>query len=165
MKDKVKEWLDRNTPCGFPWDRVLKSCSWTAIFGTLWSLTFFASYNNFYGRLFDSWGNGTRILKDGAIMAEFTTIIDGKLIFFRLLVIAMVFLVGYQYNYHFQGSKSIYLMKRLPRRSELWRRCLVFPVTLALISEAFAIALRMIFFAYYMIRTPEVCLVPGQGIW
>ena len=69
------------------------------------------------------------------------------------------------YNYHYQGSKSIYMMKRLPKKSELWRRCLVLPVTLALTSEAAAMILRLLFFAYYMIRTPVVFLAPGQGIW
>lgn len=165
MKENIKRWLDRNTPCGFPWDKTLTTTGWAAIFGILWSMTFFVTYKSHYNRLFETWRNGTRVFREGAIMTDFADIVDGKLMLFHLITVVMVLMIGYHYNYHYQGSKSIYLMKRLSRRSELWRRCLVLPVTLALTSEAAAMILRILFFAYYMIRTPEVCLAPGQGIW
>lgn len=165
IKDKMKCWLDRNTPPGIEWKMTLNYVGWVAIFGTLWSLSFFVTYNNHYNQLFETWRNGTRVLREGTVMTDFVDLIDGKLLLFHIITVAMILLIGYHYNYYHQGSKSIYLMKRLPKRSELWRRCLVLPVTLALTSEAAATILRLLFFAYYMARTPEACLAPGQWIW
>ena len=53
-------------------------------------------------------------------------------------------------------------MKRLPRRSELWRRCIVLPVAVMAASMAVAAVLTLGYYAFYMAVTPSSCLTPGQ---
>ena len=51
------------------------------------------------------------------------------LIPFALLAGWMVALALVHLLSHYQESRSIYLMRRLPDRGELWRRCLTLPLT------------------------------------
>ena len=157
--------MDRNTPLGFPWDGTIKLTVWALLFSFLWSLSFFVAYDNRYDWLFHNYGNGQRILKEGVTMMPFSEIIDGRMTGFWVVVLVMVALAVSHYSYHQQGSKSIYLMKRLPKKSELWRRCLALPVVLATGSIMIAMVLRVIYFAFYMMKTPDQCLEPGQWIW
>ena len=57
---------------------------------------------------------------------------------------------------------SIYLMRRLPDRWELHRRCLVFPFAGLVLCVAAAFLTVVLCYACYMIATPEICLTPGQ---
>ena len=64
---------------------------------------------------------------------------------------------------YFQGSRSIYLMRRLPQRWELARRCLVFPLA-GLSASLTAYALTALFcLIWYWVQTPAGCLPPD--IW
>ena len=61
-----------------------------------------------------------------------------------------------------QGSKNIYLMKRLPSRWELHRRCILLPALGMVGSLVMGFTLLMIYFAIYMLVTPDRCLPPDQ---
>ena len=67
------------------------------------------------------------------------------------------------YLSHYQGGRSIYTMRRLPHRGELWRRCLAVPAATALTALAAAAVLTAVYFGIYLIFTPAVCL-PGRLI-
>jgi uncharacterized membrane protein YqhA len=86
---------------------------------------------------------------------------------FLILALCMLALIVYHYAYHYQGSKSIYLMKRLPNRWEMHRRCITLPLLAALICLIAAIAFLLIYFGIYMVFTPKECLTLGQWqkIW
>lgn len=103
-----------------------------------------------------------RILIDGAIMPDFKEILGGCLLGFGVIILCMAAVAVYHYLYHFQGSKSIYLMKRLPQRWELLKRCLMLPVISILICLTTALLLLLVFYWYYMGNTPPECLEPGQ---
>ena len=72
----------------------------------------------------------------------------------------MAGLALYHWFYHYQGSKSIYLMRRLPRRSELPVRCLAVPVAGALGAGALAAILLGVYWMVYRLCTPAAAL-PG----
>ena len=73
---------------------------------------------------------------------------------FWVVAFCLLLLPIFHYLWHGQGSKSIYLMRRLPRRSELWRRCLAGPaVLLGLTLLAGALTL-LLCFACYRSLTP-----------
>ena len=76
--------------------------------------------------------------------------------------LCLVLLAAYHYAYHRQGSKSIYLMRRLPSKLELHRRCLTLPIAGILIALLTAFLLLLIYYAVYMNVTPAECLMPGQ---
>ena len=83
-----------------------------------------------YADLFFSM-NGNYVLKEGAVIKPFSEVLGNAFWVFALVAAAMVFVAMQFYGSHFQGSKSIYTMKRLPSPWELRRRCLALPVATA----------------------------------
>lgn len=131
-----------------------------------YSLIFLIYLSNAYHGLF-TYIAGKKVLVDGAIMPDFAELLGTSLSGFLITALSMAGLLAYHYLYHFQGSKSIYLMKRLPDRLELWRRCLSLPVLAAVLSLCIAAVLLAVYFGIYLLVTPEVCLTPDQWgkIW
>ena len=72
--------------------------------------------------------------------------------------VELVFTVVYFYFYHYQDSRSIYTMKRLPDRWELWRRCLTLPFWTVIISGVLVLLLTGVYYLIYLKCTPAGCL-------
>lgn len=81
---------------------------------------------------------------------------------FWITAACMAALAAWHYAYHYQGSRSIYLMRRLPSRWELWRRCLALPAAGAVCALLLAALLLLCYFGLYLLLTPRPCLQPGQ---
>jgi len=160
--ERTRGWLDRNTPPGFPWGTTLKAVTCAEVLGFLWSLSFFAAYAESYGWLFRTVYGGKKILIEDAVMTDFADLLSGRMLGFFAVAVAMIALAGYHYSYHFHGSKSIYVMKRLPHRSELVRRCAALPILIAAVTLAAVLLLTLIYYWFYMAVTPKHCLTPGQ---
>lgn len=131
-----------------------------------YSMFFLLRFKNAYDELFE-WSGTRKFLIPGAVMPDFVELLDSAMWGFLILHWCMLLLILYHYAYHRQGSKSIYLMKRIPDRWELHRRCLTIPIILACVS---LIAMGIIFFLYYKIYmtvTPVECMQPNQWqkIW
>lgn len=95
-------------------------------------------------------------------MPEFGDLVGSA---FRVVwIVLLILVVGIALNYYsfHQGSKSIYLMKRLSDPMELHRRCVLLPA----LGMAGCLLLRgiliIVYFAVYMLATPEGCLPPDQ---
>ncbi len=124
----------------------------------LFSLHFLAAYDKalrcLYQRVLGKW-----VLIEGAKMEPF-----GQLSWWTwwipiLAVPAMLGMAVSFFQLHRQGgSRSIYLMRRLPNRWELWRRCLTAPLAILAADFLFAFALQGIYYLIYYFRTPAVCL-------
>ena len=128
----------------------------------LMGLGFLIRYANAYQNLYRT-VNGHRELIDGGKIQDFAELLrpmpalslaGGALVMLGLLV--------YHWLYHYQGSRSIYLMRRLPRRFELTRRCLTVPLVEALVCLAVTLVLVLLFYWLYHSVTPDVCLRPRQ---
>ena len=159
--------LSRHAPPGMPLKEektvYIVGMAFSAIFGLS---SFTSRFSNHLAELY--WVNGsTKTLKVGAIMPDFVEILDGTLVGFFVLSACFLAQIAAHYVYHYQGSKSIYTMRRLPNRRELHRRCLTLPVLAATIFLIMAFVFLLIFYADYMIVTPDVCLTPDQWqkIW
>lgn len=118
---------------------------------TIYSFSFFISYIV-----------AREMLAEGEKLAMFGTLLGSSLNGFIMLAICMPGFIVIHYLYFRQGSKSIYLMKRLPVRTELYRRIFMLPVLAVFTSLAAAFAIKMIYFAVYMVFTPSEYLLPGQ---
>lgn len=103
-------------------------------------------------------GMWQKTLIEGAVMTDFTQLLMGCEVGFLLVVLAMVLLGIYHYHYHTQGSKSVYLMRRLPRPWELHIRCLGLPAAGAVGSMAVLGLLSVLFYLIYRFCTPAQCL-------
>ena len=162
MKNKLKCYV----PLGANLDTELKWIAYGLVAAFIYSLSYFITYSGHYRALF-RWDGMTKVLQEGAVMPDFIDILGVSLIGFVVLAVCMIAMLVYHYASHFQGSKSIYLMRRLPSRWELWRRCLTLPVLVAVLSLVVALILLLIYFGHYMARTPDVCLTghQWQKIW
>lgn len=131
------------------------------ILALIYAACFLLEYGEEYGDLF--WVNGDlRVLRSGVVMPDFVVLLDNYLIGFGALAVAMLLYAGVYYQYHRQETKSIYLMRRLPNRWELHRRCWTLPVVSAAASAAAGFVVLLLFFWLYMEMTPASCLTPGQ---
>ncbi len=153
-------------PPGVDYQRELKWSAYGLVAAFAYSLSFFIAYSRQYQLLY-TWDGVVKILRAGAVMPDFMDILDTSLVGFVILAVCMLAMLGYHYAYHYQGSRSIYLMKRLPNRFELWRRCAALPAAAALCSLLTALLLLFIYFGLYMAITPKQCLAPDQWpkIW
>ena len=131
------------------------------IVAVLWSLGFLFRYSSARNRLFytDEWG---RYLKNDAVMPEFRYLMGNAMLGVWVTILILVICIILNYHSFHQGSKSIYLMKRLPDPMELHRRCVLLPVLGMAICLALREVLVIVYFVVYMLVTPEGCLPPDQ---
>ena len=156
MREKAK-WLEKYAPLGV---NVYSGLKWDiagVVLATLQSMLFFMRYGIARGALYEEYA-GKKVLIEGAVIEDFAILTKGIFSCFYIVCVSILLSVGYNYLYHFQGSKMIYLMKRLPDKWELYRRCLTLPIAGALIIATWGLVLRMIYFAIYMLCTPSQCL-------
>ena len=79
-----------------------------------------------------------------------------------LVVLAALLLIPCNYYAFWRGAKSIYLMRRLPDRWELARRCLAIPLLTVACALLLVVILLPAFYGIYLHLTPEDALRPGQ---
>lgn len=118
-------------------------------------------------QLYETGVDGVRTLIPGAVMPDFVQVLGPALVGFLLLALCMAAMIPIHYSYHYRGSRSIYLMRRLPSRWEVHRRCWTLPVLAILCCAVAAFLLLLLYFAIYMHTTPERSLTPHQWekIW
>lgn len=157
MIDKLRALM----PPGIDIPKEIRAAAYGLSAAFIYSLGFFINLSNEYSSLY-YYLDEKRLLRDGAIMRDFVDFAPSSMLIFIAVAISMIPLAAYHYIYHFQGSKSIYLMKRLPDKWELLRRCLAFPIITASAALILAVLLLLIYLAFYMLITPRSCLAPGQ---
>lgn len=160
--------LSRHVPPGFPLKPELQFYFTYLIIQVIVNLIlFFSRYHDARERLY--WKNGLdRTLMPEAVMPDLVAVLqDTALYFFLVLILCMPLFAVIHYVYHRQGSKSIYLMRRLPDRRELHRRCLTLPLAGLVLCVLAFLLLLLVFYWVYMTFTPEQCLTPHQWqkIW
>ena len=99
-------------------------------------------------------------LWENARMIPFFQLLDKSLFGYLVVAMGMLAMAGYSYSYFYRGSRSIYLMRRLPDVRELPRRCLVVPGVGILICGVSALLNGALYYGIYIFFTPVECL-PG----
>jgi len=156
MSEKWK-WLEKYAPLGIGVEKHING--FWAIFGcaTGYSMLFFIQYGNALDRLY-TYKAGKKVLMEGAIIDSFEQITSGLFLMGYASSIAVLLMIIYYYLYHYQGSKMMYLMKRLPDKWDVHKRCMTLPVTGAVLMVVWMMILKMIYYAIYIIFTPSQCL-------
>lgn len=162
----MNEFLKRNTPPGADCWQAPKLLAGGIICSAVWSLIYFLFRFAYAIRaLFIYYPDKKiRVIKEGAVMPIFSELVENSFWGFSITAICMLFFVIYYYSYYQQGSRSIYLMKRLPNRWELHRRAIVIPLLSSFSAVASAFVLKLIFLVIYLLATPEECL-PTSNIY
>ena len=95
-------------------------------------------------------------------MPDFYRLLEEKFLGFGVVILYCVGTMVFRFWYYYQGSKSIYLMRRLPDKSMLIRSCVETPFKRILLSLAVMVGMVLLFYLTYWIATPEQYLQPDQ---
>ena len=159
----MHSFLERNFPPGYDFRNEIKTVSAAFIAGVVISVIGFCMAFSAEKRLLFVRVGTDLILNESGVMPDFIHILSGRLnILFILAALIFISASAVHYAYYHSGSKSIYLMRRLPNRFELHRRSLLIPFIYALITILSALILLLVYYAAYMSLTPDVCLAPDQ---
>ena len=167
MKKPDPARLERLVPPGFglrfELQFFLTGLICSAVYSTLYLLRLANARDNLFAY---SMGSG-RILLPDAQMPAFTELLADSFSWFGVLAAVAVIFAVWHYAYHWQGSKSIWLMRRLPDRWVLHRRCLILPALELAACALCTLVLFWLYFGLYVWLTPEEIYVPGQlaGLW
>jgi len=159
----MREYFDKHLPPGMnPGDeqRFVKiGLVLSTLLGGLDLIQYFTELSNLY-----RYREGKRWLDESMTMPDFAEIFVRFPIGFSILAVCMLGFVIYHYVYYYRGSKSIYLMRRLPNRFEIHRRAWTYPLCVILLCVVCVVVLFWLFFGLYLWITPNACLMPGQ-LW
>lgn len=153
--------FERVIPVGIPAKKEFTALIIGISFAVFRSLLYFEYYYNNYYQLYEYY-SGKKVLINGRVMTDFYVLIDGCFEGFYVATFLLIALIVFHYVYHYKDSKSIYTMKRLPKKSELHKRCITIPLICILICQILLIILLLVYFNHYMATTPPECLVEGQ---
>ena len=165
-KNKISALIDRFerfAPPGYDWKGELKWLMLGLIAAFIWTFGFVIRFgselNDLY--IYDSF-LGKRFLREGSVMAPYLSVVGESFKGFSVFAVLMIAVGIMHYMYFFRGSKSIYTMRRLKRRSEIWLRCVITPLVWVIICIVFALIVLAIDFVIYILATPDACLPAGQ---
>lgn len=156
MSGKWK-WLEKYAPLGIGVEKHIKGFFALVGCATGCTMFFFLQYANALEQLY-TYRAGKKVLIEGAMILSFEQITEGLFLMGYLESVAILLMSIYYYLYHHQGSKMMYLMKRLPDKWEVHRRCWTLPIAGAVLMAAWMMILKMIYYAIYILYTPSQCL-------
>lgn len=155
------DFLKKLVPPGMEYKPELKFYITGLVCAGLFSFSFLIRYIDARYALYNHEGYKS-VLIDGVKIADFRELLGIALAGFAFVAVCMLGFIVYHYLYYRQGSKSIYLMKRLPDKFELHKRAIALPLLAILGCLVAALILMLLYFALYMLATPKQCLLPNQ---
>lgn len=158
---KLYSWMEARMPLGLSPSTEFSAFAAASVVNLLYSMiSFFWYFDYCLGGLYKDYKRTILCSPDDPYvsMLSFWDIAEGSYRGFLAIAFVLIWLAWYHYHYHSQKSKSIYLMKRLPAKNELRKRCLTIPMTGLLITAATAAALTAIYYICYITMTPEAFL-------
>ena len=122
-----------------------------------YSLGYFGLYWDAYRRLFQKVGD-TRVLRPERPMEPFGELVGSHLMGYLIVGICLFGTVWMRYSYYRQGSRSDYLMRRLPDGGLYHRTCWVRPVVRMGLCALAALVTLLVYVLVYVGMTPAACL-------
>ena len=158
MKWLTLKKIEKHLPPGIDAKIRIKSIAIGLLAATVYSFSFILKYMDARNELF-VWSRGVKVIVEGAMMPPFIDILkdtmDGFLVFF----VTMIWMMFAHYISYYKDSKSIYLMKRLPDKWELYRRCVVVPFAAIIVQIITGAAVLLLYYGIYLFFTPAQCLL------
>lgn len=157
MREKLK-WLEKYAPPG------MKVMTGVGVYiGCVVAVTFqiFLSFLYPYGvarsEMF-TYNTGKEQVIEGMMMPEFEWFTENIFIFAEIMCVVTLLMTIYNYMYHYQDSMLMYLMRRLPDKWEVHRRCFALPVAGTVFMVIWTFMLYKLCYAIYILYTPSQCL-------
>lgn len=152
-----RSWLEKYAPLGIHLAREVMVFVFCIVCAVGYSLGFVLDYISARNELYD-WIDGKAYLIEGAKMPSFQVLMHGRMAGFIIVAIALVGIMIYHYSYHYMDSKIVYLMKRLPNKWELHKRCITLPIAGAVVVVGIMVLVWAIYLGVYLAFTPQQCL-------
>lgn len=92
------------------------------------------------------------------VAQPFLGLIQTHAVFYTPFWLFLLGMVVYHYFYYYRDTKSIYVMRRLPRRDVLWRSCVMGPLLGAVSGTVILVLLYLVYFGSYLLVIPAECL-------
>jgi len=161
MRVRIKaETLEKYTPPGITFKSRLNYILWYLGIAIGWSWTYLIKYVTARSNLYEYALSGM-VLRRGAVMPKFSVLVqdgvDSRYGFWGFYLLMLAIIVA-NYLHYYQGSKSIYLMRRLPDRWEIHRRNVILPLLAMVVGALTHLALWMLYYGIYLTCTPAQCL-------
>ncbi len=151
MKKKI-DW-NRHLPLGMDGEKVKNRMALMLGVGIGGSLICPLRYFSARASLF-RYMNGVYERNLNAKMLPFEELLTGSFTVMAIAAVGYLLAIAIFYLYHYQGSRGIYTMRRLPSRWELWRRCLTLPVVFLVLSILCTAVLIGLYYLLWRFATP-----------
>lgn len=118
----------------------------------------------FFGRLYQAaevlyeYTDRRRVLREDAIAASFGHLVTGHWGLYVPLVLFLTAMMIYHYSYYYRVTRSIYLMRRLPRRGVVFKSCVMGPLTGLGMAAVVLALLYLLYYGIYVLVIPGECL-------
>lgn len=165
MKMRNKwESLSRLFPMGWPWQNEIMLTAAALGLSALTAMGLFLSrltpaLNALYERTFQD----ELMLVPGRLVPPYPQIFGNALLGFGLVALCLILLPIGHFLWHRWGARSDYLMRRLPRRQELAKRCITGSALLLVITVLMGLVMFGLLFLWYQAATPAGHLPPD--VW
>lgn len=157
-KPDLARWAPPGFDLRFELQFFLTGLAASALYSALYLLRLENALENLYA-INDK---NARILLPDAEMPPFAELLENSLSWFGILTLAAAAFAVWHYAYHRMGSRSIYLMRRLPDRWELHRRCLTLPALELAACAVCAFLLFWLYYGLYVLLVPAEVYISGQ---
>ena len=156
MKRSPINW-NRHVPLGMDGEKRKNQMAAMLGIGIGGSLYFLIKYFSARSDLF-GYINGKLQRIPNRRMLPFEELLSGTFTIMAIMALGFVIMAVMFYLYHYQGCRSIYTMKRLPDRWQLWRRCLTLPVVFLLLAAVSTLVLTGLYYLLWRFATPADAL-------
>ncbi|MDE7297766.1 MAG: hypothetical protein K2N94_02910 [Lachnospiraceae bacterium] len=149
--------FEKYFPPGYEYSKERNTAGFLLGFGAVMSLHFFKNLLHAADRLYDhvQW---RRVLRAGAVAPPFRQLVEDQWMLYIPLFLFLASMMLYHYFYYFHTTKSIYLMRRLPKRSVLFKSCVQGPLLYMGASAALLGVLYLSYYGAYRLVIPAECL-------
>lgn len=164
MKMRNKwESLSRLFPMGWPWQNEIILTAAALGLSTLTAMGLFMSrftpaLNDLYQRAYGQ----EPVLIPGKLVPPYPQVLGNALLGFGLVALCLILLPIGHFLWHRWGARSDYLMRRLPRRQELAKRCVTGSALLLVITALTGLVMFGLLFLWYQAATPAGHLPPDM---
>ena len=154
MNEKLKKYY----PPGYDYAKEWGSIILCFVIGTIFSMAlFFIELTNVMNWLYDT-VLGERTLMKGAIAQPFIELMEGQLVCFAPLFIFILIMMFYHYAYYYQGTKSIYVIRRLSSKKYVIKSCIEGTCAGVVIGLAGIWILWILYYLIYQLAIPSECM-------
>ena len=99
-----------------------------------------------------------RVLREDVTAASFGQLVTGHWGLYIPLVLFLAVMTIYHYIYYYRVTRSIYLMRRLPRRGVMFKSCVLGPLLGVGAAAAVLSLLYLLYYGMYLLVIPGECL-------